>query len=40
MSMFGLVVFAIIIFAACYTIRCLQRGAGRGDLPREIEKLL
>lgn len=40
MSIFGLVVFAIIVFAACYTTRCLQRGAGRGDIPREIKKLL
>ncbi|WP_278189462.1 hypothetical protein [Thiothrix fructosivorans] len=40
MSIFGLVIFAIIIVAACYTTRCLQRGARRENIPREIEKLL
>jgi hypothetical protein len=39
MSIFGLVVFAILIFAVCYTTRCLNRGASR-NLPREIEKEL
>lgn len=40
MSIFGLVIFAIIVLAACYTSRCLQQGARRENLPREIEKLL
>jgi len=40
MSIFGLVVFAIIVFAACYTTRCYQRGAGRGNVLKEIERLL
>ncbi|SEA41071.1 hypothetical protein SAMN05660964_01530 [Thiothrix caldifontis] len=40
MSILGLVVFAAIVLAACYTSRCLQRGARRENLPREIEKLL
>jgi len=40
MSMFGLVVVAGIVFAICYTTRCLHRGARREKLPREIERLL
>lgn len=40
MSMFGLVIFAIFVLAACYTTRCLHRGARRDKIPREIERLL
>ena len=40
MSLFGLVILAVIVFAICYTTRCLHRGARRENLPREIERLL
>lgn len=40
MSIFGLVIFSIIVLAVCYTSRCLQQGARRENLPREIEKML
>lgn len=40
MSLFGLVVLAVIVFAICYTIRSLHRGARRENIPREIERLL
>ncbi|WP_266096929.1 hypothetical protein [Thiothrix subterranea] len=40
MSIVGLIIFAIIVLAACYTSHCLQQGARRENLPREIEKLL
>ncbi len=40
MSVLGLVIFAIVVLAACYTSRCLQQGARRENLPREIEKML
>ena len=39
MSIVGIVIFAAIVFAACYTTRCLNRGAGR-DLPREIKRIV
>lgn len=38
MSTIGLVLFAIMVVAACYATRCLQRGGGREDVPPEIEK--
>jgi hypothetical protein len=37
MSIFGLVIFVIIVFAACYTC---QFGTRRENLPDEIKKLL
>ncbi|WML87452.1 hypothetical protein [Thiothrix subterranea] len=40
MSIIGLIIFAAIVMAACYTTRCLQQGARRENLPREIEKML
>lgn len=40
MSVFGLVVFTILVVAACYTGRCMGRTAGRNDLPPEISRLL
>lgn len=39
MSIFGLVIFAVLLFAVCYTNRCLNRGQSR-NLPREIEQEL
>ncbi|MEB4590821.1 hypothetical protein VSS37_07515 [Candidatus Thiothrix sp. Deng01] len=38
MSMVGLVVFAIIVLAACYTTCCLHQGEGRKNVLPEIEK--
>ena len=40
MSIVGLLIFAAIIVAACYTTRCMQRGASRKNIPKEIERLL
>lgn len=40
MSILGLVIFAILVVAACYTGRCMGRTAGRNDLPPEISKFL
>lgn len=39
MSIIGMVIFAAIVIATCYTTRCLYRGAGR-ELPREIKRVL
>ncbi|HRJ54245.1 MAG TPA: hypothetical protein PLE99_15910 [Candidatus Thiothrix moscowensis] len=40
MSILGVVIFAILVVAACYTGRCMGRTAGRSDLPPEISRLL
>ncbi len=40
MSILGLVIFAVLVFAACYNTCYLQRGAQRKNLPNEIERLL
>lgn len=38
MSIFGLVIFVVIVFAACYTTQC--GSTRRENLPDEIQKLL